>query len=113
MNIYQYLLCKSIPPSPPLSFLTNHEISGTGAHQVKVFNLKGELLSRTEPYSSFLHSANRQAPIAATAFHPHRMVLACAARDNNHVNLFGCAEKKEESSSQHEGGYGWPRAPRT
>ncbi|TVY80319.1 Target of rapamycin complex 1 subunit mip1 [Lachnellula suecica] len=66
---------------------------GTGAHTVKVFNFEGKELSRVEPYSSFLHQASR-APIAATAFHPHRMMLACAARGDNHINLFTCAEKK-------------------
>ncbi|TVY91015.1 Target of rapamycin complex 1 subunit [Lachnellula willkommii] len=68
---------------------------GTGAHTVKVFNFEGKELSRVEPYSSFLNQA-RQAPspIAATAFHPHRMMLACAAMGNNHINLFTCAEKK-------------------
>ncbi|KAF8849776.1 TORC1 growth control complex subunit Kog1 [Acephala macrosclerotiorum] len=66
---------------------------GTGAHTVKVFNFDGKELSRVEPYSSFLHQA-RQSPISATAFHPHRMMLACAARGDNHINLFTCAEKK-------------------
>ena len=69
----------------------NH--SGTGNHTVKVFNFEGKELSRIEPYSSFLHQA-RQAPISATAFHPHRMMLACSARGDNHVNLFTCSEKK-------------------
>lgn len=69
--------------------------SGTGAHTVKVFNFEGQELSRVEPYSSFLNQARQAAyPIAATAFHPHRMMLACAARGDNHVNLFTCAEKK-------------------
>ncbi|KAE8449010.1 hypothetical protein EG329_008598 [Mollisiaceae sp. DMI_Dod_QoI] len=66
---------------------------GTGSHVVKVFNFDGKELSRVEPYSSFLHQA-RQSPISATAFHPHRMMLACAARGDNHINLFTCAEKK-------------------
>lgn len=46
-----------------------------------------------EPYSSFLQQ-NRGAPIAATAFHPHRALLGCAARGDAHVNLFTC-EKSE------------------
>ena len=76
-----------------VTLLTKH--SGTGSHTVKVFNFDGRELSRVEPYSSFLHQARQgQAPIAATAFHPHRMMLACAARGDNHINLFTCAEKK-------------------
>jgi regulatory associated protein of mTOR len=67
--------------------------SGTGNHAVKVFNFDGRELSRVEPYSSFLHQA-RQNHIASTAFHPHRMMLACAAFGDNHINLFTCAEKK-------------------
>jgi regulator-associated protein of mTOR len=60
---------------------------------VKVFNFEGTQLSSFEPYSSFLHQ-NRGAPISATAFHPHRMILAAAARGDNHINLFTCEEKK-------------------
>jgi regulatory associated protein of mTOR len=67
--------------------------SGTAHHTVKVFNFEGIPLSTFEPYSGFLH-ANRTAPIAATAFHPHHMVLAAASRADNHVNLFTCEEKK-------------------
>ncbi|KAK6604073.1 WD repeat domain-containing protein mip1 [Botrytis cinerea] len=70
---------------------------GTGSHTVKVFNFDGRELSRVEPYSSFLHQA-RQSPISATAFHPHRMMLACAARGDNHINLFSCAERKVPST---------------
>ncbi|CAG8949534.1 hypothetical protein HYFRA_00007766 [Hymenoscyphus fraxineus] len=66
---------------------------GTGNHSVKVFNFDGKELSRVEPYSSFLHQV-RQSAISATSFHPHRMMLACAARGDNHVNLFTVAEKK-------------------
>ncbi|RDW61312.1 putative wd repeat-containing protein mip1 protein [Coleophoma crateriformis] len=66
---------------------------GTGAHAVKVYNVDGRELSRVEPYSGFLHQHLKN-PISATAFHPHRMMLACAARGDNHINLFTCAEKK-------------------
>ncbi|KID72660.1 Target of rapamycin complex 1 subunit mip1 [Metarhizium brunneum] len=66
---------------------------GTSQHAVKVFNLDGNELSRLEPYSSFLQQ-NRGVPIAATAFHPHRPILGCAARGDHHINLFTC-EKTE------------------
>ncbi|KAI3545391.1 WD repeat domain-containing protein mip1 [Colletotrichum paranaense] len=69
---------------------------GTSAHAVKVFNFDGQELSRVEPYSSFLQQ-NRGSPIAATAFHPHKPILACAARGDYHVNLFTC-EKSEPQS---------------
>lgn len=68
---------------------------GTSNHTVKVFNLDGHELSRMEPYSSFLQQ-NRGGPITATAFHPHRMILGCAARGDRHVNLFTCASEKPE-----------------
>jgi len=70
--------------------------SGTSAHTVKVFNFEGRELSRMEPYSSFLQQS-RSAPIAATAFHPHRMILGCAARGDHHVNLFTCASERPEA----------------
>jgi len=54
--------------------------------------MDGTFLSSFEPYSNsnFLQHS-RGAPIAATAFHPHRMMLACAASSDNHINLFSCA----------------------
>lgn len=61
--------------------------SGTSARAVKVFNFDGQELSRLEPYSSFLQQ-NRGSPISATAFHPHRPILGCAARGDHHINLF-------------------------
>ncbi|KAI9805343.1 MAG: hypothetical protein M1833_005796 [Piccolia ochrophora] len=69
---------------------------GTGQHAIKVFNTNGKQLSRFEPYSSFLHQ-NRSAPIAATSFHPHRMMLACSALNDNHVNVFTCDNKQKVS----------------
>jgi regulator-associated protein of mTOR len=97
MNIFRSLLCKY---HFPLSFNKLIENSGTGNHTVKTFNFDGRELSRVEPYSSFLHQARQgQAPIAATAFHPHRMMLACAARGDNHINLFTCANPAAEKKS--------------
>ncbi|RCI17456.1 hypothetical protein L249_2932, partial [Ophiocordyceps polyrhachis-furcata BCC 54312] len=60
---------------------------GTSQHTVKVFNLDGRELSRLEPYSSFLQQ-NRGGPISATAFHPHRPILGCAARGDYHISTF-------------------------
>lgn len=65
--------------------------SGTERHNVNVFNVNGSLLNSIEPYSSFLHQ-NRSSPIAATAFHPHRMMLACSSLHNSHINLFTCQQ---------------------
>ena len=66
---------------------------GTSAHMVKVFNFDGHELSRQEPYSGFLQQS-RGSPISATAFHPHRPILACAARGTQPITLFTC-EKSE------------------
>ena len=63
--------------------------TGTERHNINLFNVNGAFLNTLQPYSSFLHNT-RSTPIAATAFHPHRMMLACAAKDSNHVNLFAC-----------------------
>lgn len=57
-----------------------------------MFNFDGKELSHLEPYSSFLQ--NRGAPIAATAFHPHRALLGCAARGDAHINLFTCEQSE-------------------
>ncbi|PKY06562.1 hypothetical protein P168DRAFT_295619 [Aspergillus campestris IBT 28561] len=62
---------------------------GTNRHEVKTFNVGGNHLSTFEPYSSFLHH-NRSSPIASTAFHPHRTIFACAALNDNHINLVTC-----------------------
>jgi len=62
---------------------------GTNRHEVKTFNVDGTYLSTFEPYSSFLHH-NRSSPIVNTAFHPHRTMLACAALNDNHINLVSC-----------------------
>jgi regulator-associated protein of mTOR len=72
-----------------LSILADFMNRGTNRHEVKTFNVNGTYLSTFEPYSSFLHH-NRSSPIASTAFHPHRTLLACAALNDNHINLVNC-----------------------
>lgn len=62
---------------------------GTNRHEVKTFNADGGYLSTYEPYTSFL-GHNRSSPIASTAFHPHRTMLACAALNDHHINLVSC-----------------------
>ncbi|PYH95563.1 hypothetical protein BO71DRAFT_322938 [Aspergillus ellipticus CBS 707.79] len=62
---------------------------GTNRHEVRTYNVDGTYLSTFEPYSSFLHH-NRSSPIASTAFHPHRTLLACSALNDNHINLVNC-----------------------
>lgn len=69
--------------------VTNFYLRGTNRHEVKTYNVDGTYLSSFEPYSSFLHH-NRSSPIASTAFHPHRTMLACAALNDHHVNLVSC-----------------------
>ncbi|KAF1913549.1 raptor N-terminal caspase like domain-containing protein [Ampelomyces quisqualis] len=67
--------------------------TGTQKHRVKIFNINTGLpVSYFEPYSGFLR--DRSAPIAATAFHPHRLMIAAAALHDNHVNIFACHEPK-------------------
>lgn len=65
---------------------------GTSTRVVKVFNFDGRELSQLEPYSGFLQS--RSTPISATAFHPHQVTLACAARGDYHINLFSCSQER-------------------
>ncbi|KAH7405755.1 WD repeat-containing protein-like protein mip1 [Phaeosphaeria sp. MPI-PUGE-AT-0046c] len=71
--------------------------TGTQKHRVKIFNIHtGQPVSYFEPYSGFLR--DRSAPIAATAFHPHRLMIAAAALHDNHVNIFGCHEPKHATT---------------
>ncbi|KAK2734310.1 hypothetical protein FQN57_001715 [Myotisia sp. PD_48] len=59
---------------------------GTNRRQVKTFNVDGTYLSTFEPHSSFLQQ-NRSSPVVTTSFHPHKMLFACSALNDNHINL--------------------------
>ncbi|KAK5164237.1 Target of rapamycin complex 1 subunit kog1 [Saxophila tyrrhenica] len=108
----------SLPPKKgstarSLRTLSVHEhapvfATGGADHTIRVYTMGGGLkeLSSAEPYMSYLRmtgfagaggfgsgpfgGAGRNAPITATAFHPHRMMLACGAVNDGHVNLFRC-----------------------
>ena len=68
--------------------------SGSDTHHVNFFNMNGTFLNSIEPSpTSFLHA--RSAPVAATAFHPHRMMLACSSLHDQHINLFSCANRED------------------
>ncbi|GAB7359588.1 hypothetical protein MBLNU230_g6773t1 [Neophaeotheca triangularis] len=75
--------------------------TGGSDHTIRVYNTTDlKPLSVAEPYMSYLRLAqgsSRAAPITATAFHPHRLMLATGAVNDGHVNLFRCevAEKAE------------------
>ena len=72
--------------------------TGGADHTIRVYNTQLKHLSSFEPYMSYLRLANssRNAPITATAFHPHRMMLACGAINDGHVNLFRCEATASE-----------------
>ncbi|KAF2485970.1 raptor N-terminal caspase like domain-containing protein [Neohortaea acidophila] len=72
--------------------------TGGADHTIRVYNTGLKHLSSFEPYMSYLRLAAtpRNAPITATAFHPHRMMLACGAVNDGHVNLFKCEATAEE-----------------
>lgn len=72
--------------------------TGGADHTIRVYNADLKHLSSFEPYMSYLRLANvsRHAPITATAFHPHRMMLACGAINDGHVNLFKCEATADE-----------------
>lgn len=73
---------------------------GTSSRRVQVFNFDGHRLSELEPYSSFLQQS-RGAAISATAFHPHKPILACSVRGDFHVNLFTCESSGPAPSLHH------------
>ena len=80
----------SLPGNPHkprnLRALSVHEhapvfATGGADHTIRVYNTSLKHLSSFEPYMSYLRMSNtpRTAPITATAFHPHRMMLACGS----------------------------------
>lgn len=70
--------------------------TGTDRRHIKVFNLNsGMMLNSFEPNSGFMQQ-HRAAAIAGTAFHPHRMLLAAASMNDNHVNIYSCLQSKNE-----------------
>ncbi|EMC98396.1 hypothetical protein BAUCODRAFT_66956 [Baudoinia panamericana UAMH 10762] len=73
--------------------------TGGADHTIRVYNTTDlKQLSTFEPYMSYLRLANvpRNAPITATAFHPHRLMMACGAVNDGHVNLFKCEASGKE-----------------
>ena len=70
---------------------------GTQRHQVKIFNLHtGKTVSQWEPYSGFLR--DRSQPVTATAFHPHRLMIAASAGHSNFVSVHTCNVAKHHHS---------------
>ncbi|KAF2090069.1 hypothetical protein K490DRAFT_35866 [Saccharata proteae CBS 121410] len=70
--------------------------TGSERHNIKLFNLNtGGFLSAFEPYSGFLQHS-RSTPISATTFHPHRMMIAGAALNDTHINIYECNEKSKD-----------------
>jgi len=80
----------SPPPTITNAALASGAVNAT-VPNISIGHLSGgaHLLSSFEPYSSFLHQS-RGSPIAATAFHPHRMMIAGAALGDTHVNIYAC-----------------------
>jgi regulator-associated protein of mTOR len=96
-------------PTTLLRSLSVHEHApifcvGTDRHEIKTFNTNGDALGIFEPSSTRMAqlagavgsvgvTAGRlggiggRAPIVATAYHPHRMVLACAGLGDSGVGL--------------------------
>jgi regulator-associated protein of mTOR len=89
-----------LPGGPLLRSLSVHEHApvfavGTEKHEVRSFNTNGDALGVFEPLPSRLAQVvggslagrGTHNPIVATAYHPHRMLLACAALGDGHVSL--------------------------
>ena len=68
---------------------------GTDRREVKSFNTTGHSLGLFEPIGGVnkgfasVGASRRSNAIVATAYHPHKMVLACAGFGNGHVSLIG------------------------
>lgn len=91
---------------PTLRSLSVHEHApvftvGTDRHEIRTFNTSGDSLGVYEPLSSGIWrggvatsgmrkgTAGGFGAIVATAYHPHRMLLACAGLGDSHVSLLG------------------------
>ncbi len=72
---------------------------GTDRHEVRSFNMSGEFLGHYDVGAGSgggwgrggvgPGAAGRRAPVVATAYHPHRMLLATAGLGDGHVSLLG------------------------
>jgi regulator-associated protein of mTOR len=75
-------------------------------HTIRVLNTSTlKQISSFEPSSPYMNylrldTRPRIAPITATAFHPHRMMLACGAVNDGHVNLFKLDAPEIEGDSE-------------
>ena len=65
---------------------------GTDRHEVRSFSMTGERLGVFEPLGGggvLGRRGGKMAPVVATAYHPHRMLLAVAGLGDGHVSLVG------------------------
>ncbi|OAG06716.1 WD repeat-containing protein-like protein mip1 [Paraphaeosphaeria sporulosa] len=70
---------------------------GTQRHQVKIFNINtGRTVSTWEPYSGFLR--DRSQPVTATAFHPHKLMIAASAAHSNFVSVHTCNVARQQQN---------------
>ncbi|KAF2220211.1 raptor N-terminal caspase like domain-containing protein [Elsinoe ampelina] len=84
--------------------------TGTSHNALRVFsttNIGSDIkesskpITTIEPGASNLLSGsthNRATPITATAFHPHRMMLACSVLGEGQVNIFKCVSRDGRST---------------
>ncbi|MCJ1431606.1 hypothetical protein MMC27_000961 [Xylographa pallens] len=70
-------------------------VTGSDKHDIKFFNVNGAFLNSVVPNSKVFPTLNRTNPIAATAFHPHRMMLACSSLHDDHISLFTCHDRRK------------------
>ena len=80
--------------------------SGSERHKIKVLNMDGLFLSSFDPLTLPRQQNRAGAPISSTAFHPHRMMLACASMGDTHVTLFECRTNKKGLDGGDRDGYG-------
>lgn len=96
MSMLLSLLCKLpsiFPPKAYLHLLTYVcTASGTSKHKVRVFNTDCDVLSTIDPLA-VLRQQQRSTPMATVAFHPHRMILACAATNDYFVSLYSIGDR--------------------
>lgn len=84
--------------------------SGTQSHALSIFTTAGAFLNTVHPTTplsaaaaaassaatSLIHRTTTSPPIATTAFHPHKMILACSALGSGAVELKTCLKDGEK-----------------
>ena len=85
--------------------LLNCSHSGSSTHTLSLFSTSGAHLNTVllPATTSSLFQQSRSTPLSATAFHPHKMLLAAASVGGGGINLYGCSGSREGGEGDTKG----------